>query len=127
MNEEENDYNYSAGGGVVLLVVLIAVGWWAYNNYIKTDYSKPWWTGTATQEVCGTENLEGQCSEFQVYSDGEYIKTVILPNGLSADISWSECYEAASFYDFDRFCRAQTTDGLKIDVNPGYLSEHRKY
>lgn len=114
--EERHNNNAGTGGGIVSLIIVIALCWWGYNHFIKKDYSKPWWKGTASQKVCSTEGNEN-CYTLSVYSDGETIDTINFPNGgyLSGD---SECFEAASFYDYDQFCRFYDQQGRKWDVIP---------
>jgi hypothetical protein len=91
----------------------VVAGW---DKYVK-KYDKPWWSGTALQEVCTTGDTQ-KCYTLQVSSDGENIGTVYFPNGgyLYGD---SECYQAAKdLYDFDRFCRFWDQEGRRWDINP---------
>lgn len=104
------------------VAVIALFGWLAFkglgyvnNKYIK-KYDKPWWSGTKLQRVCTTGG-GGNCYSLSATSDGENINIISFPNGgyLYGE---SECFQAASFYDYDRFCRFYDQEGRKWDVIP---------
>lgn len=116
MEDENYNSNSTTGGSLIGLIIIVAICWWGYNHFIKKDYSKPWWEGTAAQEVCSTGDSQ-TCYRLSVYSDGEGIDTIYFPDGgyLSGD---SECFEAASIYNYDHFCRFYDQEGRLWDVIP---------
>lgn len=109
---------------IVPLILIILLVKWGYGYFFGPDYSKPWWTGTESQQVCATGDSYGDCGYFQVSSDGVNITTIHHENGGYTSIKESSCHKAASGeYKFDRFCRVVDTDGNKFDVNPRVSSE----
>ena len=121
MNDDDNERQYSGnnanrGGGILGLIVIIALCWWGYNHFVKKDYSKPWWKGAATQRVCAT-GYNQDCNNQLVYSNGDSIDSISFPNGGYLH-GYSECFEAASFYEYDQFCRFYDQQGRKWDVTP---------
>lgn len=118
-----NDFG-SLVGGIVTIAFIIMAGWlvWtkvavpAYEKYVK-KYDKPWWSGVQDMKVCqafGNEN----CYTVPVSSNGEEIVSISFPNGGYLTAYDSECAKAASFYDFDRFCRMWDSENRKWDILP---------
>ncbi len=102
---------------IISLIVLILIGWWIYSTYINTDYSKTWWSGTQNQKMCSMD-YDNKCYTLPVSSEGGAIDRVDWPNGGYIIPTDSECSEAASFYDFDRFCTIWVSDGTTWDIIP---------
>lgn len=91
--------------GILSLIILIFIGWLVYDKWIKTDYSKPWWTGTQTFRVCKVPYYDDSgCYRLPVTSDGERITRVSLPNGGYFDkIGSTTCHKAGD-KSIGRFC-----------------------
>ena len=101
-------------GGVVGLIILVILGWWVYNQFFKIDYSKPWWKGTATQEVC--DAFDGsKCYLLSVDSDGVDITRVYFPNGGYITPVSTSCAER---YGGGEFCTFFEANGKEWDVLP---------
>lgn len=128
MQENDNTSSQSSTiGGLIGLVIIIVIGVWVYNNLFKgDDYSKPWWEGSAVQQVCPTFDDGEQCYYLTVVSDGEQVTGVNFKNGGYLYGS-SECHKAAEdLYDYDRFCRFWDQENRKWDISPN-LAAYPEY
>lgn len=112
--EEPDNYDHSSAGGVVELIIVIGLCWWGYNNFIKHDYSIPWWSGVETQEVC--DAFDGsKCYILSVESDGTYVDKIYFPNGGYVIPASSSCAERAGG---GRFCTFSEPNGKEWDIFP---------
>lgn len=89
----------------VIIIILIVLAYYWITNIDLTDYSKPWFKGYKTAEVCEVDiDSEDDCYYLGVNSDGKQFNYIYFPNG-GYKYGSSECYESASFYRHKRFCR----------------------
>lgn len=109
MDEPESN---SRGIGIVGLIILILIGWWAWNHFFRTDYSKPWWTGTQRERVC--QIGPGNCYVLPIVSDGNNVTQISFPNGGYATLLSSSCGKATSFNG--RYCEAVDTEDRTWEV-----------
>lgn len=94
--QREHHRNNDGGivGGIIGLIVVIAVGLWAYNSFFGKDYSKPWWNGTAYQNVCVVHNPENDtCGSIAVTVEDDRITTLSTPDGVAL-IATMDCGRA---------------------------------
>lgn len=107
----------------VAIVIAIGVFAWnhllvpAYGKYVK-KYDKPWWTGTSYQRVCPAFDDSEDCYTLPVTSDGDNVTQISFPNGGYVYATDSGCYQAASGYTFDRFCRFYDQENRLWDIDP---------
>jgi len=103
MNEDvEYSRHRSGGGGIISLIILILVGWWVYGQFIKTDYSKPWWSGTTSQYICTAHTQEKNCYYLPItVEEGQVVQIGFLDGGYTT-VTSSECDKAISFNG--RYC-----------------------
>lgn len=112
----------SSSSGLFGLIVFIVICVFIYNHWIKKDYSKPWWTGTATQQVCKVPYYSSSdCYSLPVTAEDDRIVSLTFPNGGYFNIIDAECVKAASTYNFDQFCTF-TNDGDEWEIMPSYAS-----
>lgn len=119
-NDAQSQY-HSSGGGIIGLIIFGLIIWWAYSTFFGKDYSKPWWDGTQSLLVCDvtTSNLSREyCYTLPVTSNGDYVTRVSFPNGGYLVANDSNCYEAASFYNFEQFCNVLDQQGRRWDIVP---------
>lgn len=114
-------------GSLIGLAIFAIFGWWAWQHFFnRDDYSKPWWDGTSTQQVCPTRYDGQRCYNVSVVSDGQQVTDIYVPSRGYLYGS-SECYEAAEgLYQFDRFCRFWGQNGEVYDINP-ILASYPEY
>jgi hypothetical protein len=100
MHDEDHEGNqhYGSGGGILGLIIFIALAWWIYSSFIKTDYSKPWWDGTANQRVCVVHNPDNDnCYTLPVTAEEDHIVQLGFPDGGYVAVASTECGKAVSF------------------------------
>lgn len=108
-------------GGIFGLVVFGLIVWWAWGNFSKPDYSKPWWTGREIVKACKVPYYSvNSCYTLPVDSNGEEITRLNFNNGGYFEIYNSECHEAASSYNYKQFCTFIDNDGTRWDFLPAY-------
>lgn len=102
---------------IFLLAVVLLGGWLAY-SHLKTDYSRPWWDGTATQRICKVPYYDNsECTQARVTSDGEGIDGVTSRNGVYIDnFEFEGCYKAGD-KTTGRFCTIYEGD-QRWDIIP---------
>lgn len=98
MDDEEKEHrNYGSGGGIFGLIILAVIGWWVYTNYLQPS-NKPWWNGTAVQNVCVVHNPNNRgCGDIPVTVEDGRITRLDFSDGTSAVISANDCGKV----DFD--------------------------
>lgn len=105
--------DHSGTVGILLLIPLI---WFGYAHYQKVQFEKPWWHGTSAQKVCLSDHSE-TCYTLPVTVDEGLTMSITFPN-TGRVYGEAECSEAASYYDFDRFCHFTDQENRGWDVIP---------
>ncbi len=118
-NKETQNPTNVVGGIIGLVIILVLIGWVFKIGPFGKDYSKPWFDGNEVNLVCKRPyNHNSDCSRLLTSSDGEVITGVQFSNGDYLDAYDSECYEAASDYNFDQVCQVWDKDGSSWDIMP---------
>lgn len=112
---------------MILISLLLCGGVYWLFFVDRTDYTKPWFRGTQTVEVCEVDvDSENDCYWLKAYSNGDKITTIYFQKGGYLSASSTSCHKAASIYSYKRFCRFWDQDGDRYDINPNY-GEWREY
>lgn len=81
------------GSGLFGLIVFIAICWWGYNHFIRTD--RPWWNGEQVQYVCAIHQQGNfNCYSLYVTVEDNQIVQMSFPNGGYATIVYTNCYKS---------------------------------
>lgn len=118
--QESENSNKIIGGFIGFIILILIIGFvFKIGPFSKTDYSKPWFEGNEYNLVCKRPySYNSDCSRLLTNSDGEVITGIQFSNGNYLDTYDSECYEAASFYNFDNVCQVWDEGGNSWDVIP---------
>jgi hypothetical protein len=104
----------SYGGGIVGAFAIIVLCLWVYGTFIHKDYSKPWWTGDSSQQVCDATEVT-TCYTLIVNSNGKSITPVHFPNGKNVTPASSSC---AKREGVGKVCTFTEPNGKEWDVVP---------
>lgn len=101
---------------LVALAVLLIIGILGYNHFFKKDYSKPWWTGAQTRNICVVNNPGNRaCGSTLVTAEDGRITKIDFSDGSSASISISDCGKAETEYGLagkdKRYCVVEELGG----------------
>ncbi len=116
----------------ILVIFISVIGWWLgffSTDYSKSwskgkeyykDYSKPWFTGKQYYIVCARPyDSNSDCMTLLVHSDGEAITGFQFRNGEYLEsYDGAECFQAASFYNFDQICQIWDEHSNSWDIMP---------
>lgn len=109
---------HHSGIGIFGVIILVLVGWFIWHNWIRTDYSKPWWTGVSNVRLCKVPYYSNsECYILPVTSDGERITRVDFKNGGYFDRIGSQACHKAGDKSIGRFCEFYES-GNRWDVLP---------
>lgn len=116
----ESENSSKVLGGIIGFIIIFAlIGWIFKIGPFSKDFSKPWFEGMKLNLVCERPySRNSDCSRLLTSSDGEVITEIQLSNGEYLDPYDSECYEAASDYNFDQVCQIWDQDGNSWDIIP---------
>ncbi|MCH7541679.1 hypothetical protein IH981_02810 [Patescibacteria group bacterium] len=120
MDNDETENSSNAVGGVIgLVIILVLIGMIFKFGPFSKDYSKPWFEGNEFNLVCERPySRNSECSRLLTSSNGEIITGIEFSNGTYLDDYDSECYEAASDYNFNQVCQVWDSNGNSWDVIP---------